>query len=108
MESVKNAANAVSDKISETTASASKEGNKSVAKDDNASLSTRATAAKDAAGDKATEEKVSHYPLQRRASLLDTQSLTPTPLFSLSISPRPKVNSLFILSLIMSLLLTMH
>ncbi|UZJ51816.1 hypothetical protein CBS101457_001136 [Exobasidium rhododendri] len=57
MESVKNAANAVSDKVTEATSTASKEGNKSVAKDDNASLSTRATAAKDAAGDKVDETK---------------------------------------------------
>ena len=36
-------------------ATASKEANKNVAKDDNASLGTRASAAKDAAGDKLDE-----------------------------------------------------
>lgn len=39
------------------TSGASKEANKDVAKDSDASLSTRATAAKDAAGDKLDESK---------------------------------------------------
>lgn len=53
----RNAANSVSDTVSQATSGASKEGNKQVAKDDNASLGTRASAAKDAAGDKVNEEK---------------------------------------------------
>jgi len=57
MDAVKNAANSVSDTVQGTTATASKEGNKSVAKDDNASVGTRASAAKDAAGDKVDEAK---------------------------------------------------
>ncbi|KAK5077191.1 hypothetical protein LTS08_006119 [Lithohypha guttulata] len=57
MESVKNAANYVSDKAGEMTSGASKEANKNVAQDSNASLGTRASAAKDAAGDKLDESK---------------------------------------------------
>ncbi|KPI41381.1 Glucose-repressible protein [Cyphellophora attinorum] len=57
METVKNAANYVGDKVNEATATASKETNKEVAKDSNADISTRATAAKDAVGDKFTESK---------------------------------------------------
>lgn len=49
----------VGDKVSEATSGASKEANKSVAKDSNASLGTRASAAKDAAGDKMDETKSS-------------------------------------------------
>merc|ERR1712013_205561 len=59
MESVKNAANYVGDSVNEMTSGASKEANKSVAKDDNASIGTRASAAKDAAGDKMDETKSS-------------------------------------------------
>ncbi|PWN89907.1 hypothetical protein FA10DRAFT_285625 [Acaromyces ingoldii] len=55
MESIKSGINAVSDKVQETTAGASKEANKETAKSDNASLGTRASAAKDAVGDKADE-----------------------------------------------------
>ncbi len=53
----RNAANSVSDTVTQATSGASKEANKSVAKDDNASLGTRASAAKDAAGDKVDETK---------------------------------------------------
>ncbi|KAI4151267.1 MAG: hypothetical protein LQ340_003594 [Diploschistes diacapsis] len=55
MESIKNAANYVSDKAQETTAGASKEANKNVAKDSDASLGTRASAGKDAVSDKMSE-----------------------------------------------------
>ncbi|KEF61425.1 uncharacterized protein A1O9_02991, partial [Exophiala aquamarina CBS 119918] len=47
----------VGDKAQELTSGASKEANKDVAKDSNASLGTRASAAKDAAGDKVDESK---------------------------------------------------
>ncbi|EXJ63159.1 hypothetical protein A1O7_03604 [Cladophialophora yegresii CBS 114405] len=55
MESVKNAANYVGDKTSELTSGAQKESNKEVAKDSDASLGTRASAAKDAASNKIDE-----------------------------------------------------
>ncbi|KAJ4140320.1 hypothetical protein NW768_001677 [Fusarium equiseti] len=55
MESIKQAGNYVAETIQQATAGASKETNKEVAKDGNASLSTRATAAKDAIGDKVDE-----------------------------------------------------
>ncbi|EAU31360.1 conserved hypothetical protein [Aspergillus terreus NIH2624] len=55
METVKNAANYVSETIQGTGAEASKEANKQVAKDSDASISTRASAAKDALGDKKDE-----------------------------------------------------
>jgi hypothetical protein len=48
----RNAANYVGDKVNEATSGASKEANKNVAKDSNADVSTRASAAKDALGDK--------------------------------------------------------
>ncbi|KNZ61006.1 uncharacterized protein VP01_1466g2 [Puccinia sorghi] len=57
MQTAKDAVNYVTDKASELTNAASKEANKNVAKDSDASLSTRATAAKDAIGDKASELK---------------------------------------------------
>jgi len=47
----------VGDKVNEATSGASKEANKNVAKDSDASLGTRASAAKDAAGDKLDESK---------------------------------------------------
>jgi hypothetical protein len=47
----------VGDKVNEATSGASKEANKNVAKDSDASLGTRASAAKDAAGDKIDESK---------------------------------------------------
>ena len=47
----------VSDKVNEATSGASKEANKNVAKDSNASLGTRGEAAKDAIGDKLDETK---------------------------------------------------
>ncbi|KAL2857571.1 glucose-repressible protein Grg1 [Aspergillus pseudodeflectus] len=56
METVKNAANYVSESIQGAGASASKEANKNVAKDNDASLSSRATAAKDAVVDKKDEK----------------------------------------------------
>ncbi|MCJ1257754.1 Glucose-repressible protein [Lignoscripta atroalba] len=66
MDTVKNAANYVSDSVSSATAGASKEANKNVAKDDNASLGTRASAAKDAVGDKMDESKDSVYLRKRQ------------------------------------------
>ncbi|CAI7646121.1 unnamed protein product [Penicillium pancosmium] len=58
METVKNAAQYVSETVQGTGAEASKEGNKQVAKDNDASLGTRASAAKDALVDK--KDEVSH------------------------------------------------
>ncbi|KAL0944053.1 glucose-repressible gene protein [Colletotrichum truncatum] len=55
METVKQAANYVSETVQGATSTASKEANKNVAKDNNASLGSRATAAKDALGDKIDE-----------------------------------------------------
>ncbi|KAF2794628.1 glucose-repressible gene protein [Melanomma pulvis-pyrius CBS 109.77] len=55
MESVKNAANYVSETVQGGGATASKEANKGVAKDNDASLGSRASAAKDAVGDKFDE-----------------------------------------------------
>ncbi|KFY43779.1 hypothetical protein V495_03774 [Pseudogymnoascus sp. VKM F-4514 (FW-929)] len=55
METIKNAANYVSETVQGAGSEASKEANKSVAKDNDASLSSRATAAKDALGDKIDE-----------------------------------------------------
>ncbi|CAO1613665.1 unnamed protein product [Parajaminaea phylloscopi] len=55
MQTVKDTINSVSEKAQETMSGASKEANKEVAKDSDASLSTRATAAKDAISDKADE-----------------------------------------------------
>ncbi|KAJ9151434.1 hypothetical protein NKR19_g4960 [Coniochaeta hoffmannii] len=57
METIKNAANYVSDKAQSATASASKETNKSVAKDSNAPVSSRLNAGVDALGDKKDEKK---------------------------------------------------
>ncbi|RWA09413.1 hypothetical protein EKO27_g5692 [Xylaria grammica] len=57
MDNVKNAANYVSDTVKSATNTGSKEANKQVAKDNDASLSTRASAAKDAVGDKFDEQK---------------------------------------------------
>ncbi|KFX96810.1 hypothetical protein V490_03126 [Pseudogymnoascus sp. VKM F-3557] len=55
METIKNAANYVSETVQGAGSEASKEANKSVAKDNDASLTSRATAAKDALGDKIDE-----------------------------------------------------
>ncbi|KAF4977971.1 hypothetical protein FZEAL_5579 [Fusarium zealandicum] len=52
MESIKQAANYVAETVQGATSEASKEGNKHVAKDGNVPIGTRATAAKDAIGDK--------------------------------------------------------
>ncbi|KHN94129.1 glucose repressible protein Grg1 [Metarhizium album ARSEF 1941] len=59
MDSLKQGANYVSETVKQATSGASKETNKEVAKDSNASLGTRssASAAKDALGDKANEHK---------------------------------------------------
>ncbi|RYP44129.1 hypothetical protein DL768_009364 [Monosporascus sp. mg162] len=57
MDKINNAANYVADSVKGATSTASKESNKSVAKDNNASLGTRASAAKDAVGDKVDEQK---------------------------------------------------
>ncbi|KAJ5793324.1 hypothetical protein N7451_003023 [Penicillium sp. IBT 35674x] len=56
MDTVKNAANYVSESIQGTGAEASKETNKQVAKDSDAKISTRASAAKDAVVDKKDEK----------------------------------------------------
>ncbi|PSS25460.1 hypothetical protein M430DRAFT_16178 [Amorphotheca resinae ATCC 22711] len=56
METVKNAANYVAESVQGAGATASKEANKNVAKDSDASLSSRATAAKDAVIDKKDEK----------------------------------------------------
>jgi hypothetical protein len=56
METVKNAVNYVSETVQQGVSATSKEANKEVAKDSNATLSTRATAAKDALGDKIDEQ----------------------------------------------------
>ena len=50
MESIKQAGNYVAETVQQATSGASKEANKSVAKDSNVDASTRATAAKDALG----------------------------------------------------------
>ncbi|CAI7668569.1 hypothetical protein N7533_003293 [Penicillium manginii] len=55
MDTIKSAANYVSESIQGTGAEASKEANKQVAKDNDAKLTTRATAAKDALVDKKDE-----------------------------------------------------
>ncbi|RYO89849.1 hypothetical protein DL766_010480 [Monosporascus sp. MC13-8B] len=57
MDKINNAAKYVADSVKGATSTASKESNKSVAKDNNASLGTRASAAKDAVGDKVDEQK---------------------------------------------------
>ncbi|KAJ5129320.1 hypothetical protein N7535_002191 [Penicillium sp. DV-2018c] len=56
METVKNAANYVSESVQGGGATASKEANKNVAKDSDTSLGSRATAAKDALVDKKDEK----------------------------------------------------
>ena len=53
----RNAANYVGDTVNEYASGASKEANKSVAKDSNADASTRLTAGKDALSDKLDETK---------------------------------------------------
>jgi len=55
METVKNAANYVGESVQQAASGASKEANKSVAKDNDASLGTRASATKDMVGDKFDE-----------------------------------------------------
>lgn len=82
----------VGDKASEVTSGSSKEANKNVAKDSDASLGTRASAAKDAASDKIDEtknsvcsiEKIPQYkcadhihrrPLRATSRLLSTKCL---------------------------------
>ncbi|KJZ80552.1 Glucose-repressible protein [Hirsutella minnesotensis 3608] len=57
MESIKQGANYVAETVQQATSGASKEANKQVAKDSDASIGTRASAAKDALGDKASESK---------------------------------------------------
>ncbi|KXJ93016.1 glucose-repressible gene protein [Microdochium bolleyi] len=57
MDTVNNAANYVADTVKGALSTTSKEANKEVAKDSNASLGTRASAAKDAVGDKFDEQK---------------------------------------------------
>ncbi|KAJ0161271.1 putative glucose-repressible protein [Colletotrichum tanaceti] len=57
MDTIKNAANYVSESVQQAGATASKETNKQVAKDDNVSIGNRASAAKDAVSDKIDESK---------------------------------------------------
>ncbi|KAG5937133.1 hypothetical protein E4U53_000071 [Claviceps sorghi] len=57
MDKLKQGANYVSETAKQATSGASKETNKQVAKDSDAPIGTRASAAKDAVGDKATESK---------------------------------------------------
>ncbi|KAL6855764.1 glucose-repressible protein Grg1 [Trichoderma novae-zelandiae] len=57
MDSIKQGANFVGEKVQQATSGASKETNKQVAKDGNAPVGTRASAAKDALGDKVDESK---------------------------------------------------
>ncbi|KAH8663932.1 glucose-repressible gene protein [Xylariales sp. PMI_506] len=57
MDKVQNAANYVKDSVNSATSTGSKEANKQVAKDNDASIGTRAGAAKDALGDKFDEQK---------------------------------------------------
>ncbi|GKT49245.1 glucose-repressible gene protein [Colletotrichum spaethianum] len=57
MDTIKNAANYVSESVQQAGSTASKETNKQVAKDDNVSVGNRASAAKDAVGDKLNESK---------------------------------------------------
>ncbi|MCJ1350180.1 MAG: Glucose-repressible protein [Icmadophila ericetorum] len=55
MDTIKKAGEYVSESVQGATSGASKEVNKNIAKDSDASLSSRATAAKDAVGDKVDE-----------------------------------------------------
>ncbi|MCJ1226980.1 Glucose-repressible protein [Toensbergia leucococca] len=57
MDTIKNAGNYLSETVQGGASGASKEAHKQVAKDSQASLSTRATAAKDMVGDKIDEQK---------------------------------------------------
>ncbi|KAM5342599.1 hypothetical protein ACJ41O_013565 [Fusarium nematophilum] len=57
MDSIKQGANFVAEKAQQATSGVSKEGNKEVAKDSNAPIGTRASAAKDAVSDKTEEKK---------------------------------------------------
>ncbi|KAH7251722.1 glucose-repressible protein Grg1 [Fusarium tricinctum] len=57
MDSVKNAVNSATETVQQGLSGTSKEANKNVAKDSNANIGTRASAAKDALSDKASEEK---------------------------------------------------
>ncbi|CAM1508395.1 Fc.00g052430.m01.CDS01 [Cosmosporella sp. VM-42] len=57
MDSIKQGANYVAETAQKATSGVSKEGNKEVAKDNNAGIGTRASAAKDALSDKADETK---------------------------------------------------
>ncbi|KAK4072510.1 Grg1 Glucose repressible protein [Trichoderma simmonsii] len=57
MDSIKQGANYVGEKVQQATSGASKETNKQVAKDSDAGIGTRASAAKDAVGDKMDESK---------------------------------------------------
>ncbi|KIE01807.1 Glucose-repressible protein Grg1, partial [Metarhizium majus ARSEF 297] len=57
MDSLKQGANYVSETVKQATSGASKETNKQVAKDSDAPIGTRASAAKDALGNKADEHK---------------------------------------------------
>ncbi|CAF9938432.1 Glucose-repressible protein [Imshaugia aleurites] len=69
MDAAQNAFNSVSDTVKGATDTASKETNKNVAKDSDASAGTRAEAAKDAVGDKANEVKHSIYTLRPQSEV---------------------------------------
>ncbi|KAK6851014.1 hypothetical protein PG990_008091 [Apiospora arundinis] len=57
MDKIQNAANYVSETVQGAVSTGSKEANKEVAKDGNATVGTRLSAAKDAVGDKVDEQK---------------------------------------------------
>ncbi|CAO1598464.1 MAG: hypothetical protein LQ349_006819 [Xanthoria aureola] len=57
MDSIKNAGQSVMESVQGTGATAQKEGNKEVAKDSNQGIGERATAAKDALGNKMDEQQ---------------------------------------------------
>ncbi|KAL7949080.1 glucose-repressible protein Grg1 [Trichoderma barbatum] len=57
MDSIKQGANYVGEKVQQATSGASKETNKQVAKDSDAPVGTRASAAKDTLSDKMSESK---------------------------------------------------
>ncbi|KAG7005181.1 hypothetical protein G7Y79_00021g050480 [Physcia stellaris] len=57
MQSIKDLGNQISQNVQKHGSQASKEANKSVAKDSHASIGTRATAAKDMLGDKMDEHR---------------------------------------------------
>ena len=83
-----NAANYVSETVQGTGAEASKEANKSVAKDSDASLSSRASAAKDAVSDKVDESSHNTKADVHKGEFTHTNIQTPSPETD-AISQRP-------------------